>query len=257
MKALSYFWKYFAEFFLEWKCFQIKATEKIKTHFLCPITSFWKSCCCEITSKNMVEPERQQTIQLMRVAYWITKATRASTAREPPKHTHTHTHTQKYVIIIACLQYQWFSERNWMLRYTYIALYVIRTLRYTLYVHCVFFKEYPAPVFTVYFIRMCICTLRTQSVVPPPPPRKDCTLLDCTVWNSAHHNNHLPRHNILKCHSDFILVPSSESSHPSSILYNMHFIPGNRFSHTGQLCFPGNQHNNIFAKFKVVLTIWP
>ena len=51
--------------------------------------------------KNIVEPERTQTIWRLRVAYWIRKnaCTRASTrARScihthPPTHPHTHTHT--------------------------------------------------------------------------------------------------------------------------------------------------------------------
>ena len=43
----------------------------------------------EIMSKNMVEPEKTQTIWRLRVAYWISTPTRART------------HTQKYVIFTA------------------------------------------------------------------------------------------------------------------------------------------------------------
>ena len=34
-----------AEFFSEWEMFQRKVLEKIKTHNLCSVTFFWKSCC--------------------------------------------------------------------------------------------------------------------------------------------------------------------------------------------------------------------
>ena len=49
--------------------------------------------------KNIVEEERAQTISRLRVAYWISKPTRAQAhahARAPPS-----PHTQKYVLLIA------------------------------------------------------------------------------------------------------------------------------------------------------------
>ena len=66
----------------------------------------------EIMSKNMVEPERTQTIRRLRVAYWISKLTRRKHTPalvhlypliHPPTHTHTHTHThtQKHVILLS------------------------------------------------------------------------------------------------------------------------------------------------------------
>jgi hypothetical protein len=51
----------------------------------------------EIVSTNMVEPERTQTIWRLRVAYWISKPTRAKeharirASTFPPTHTHTPT----------------------------------------------------------------------------------------------------------------------------------------------------------------------
>ena len=43
MKTFSHLWQYLAEVFLEWKMFQTKVVEKIKTHILCSVTFFWKS----------------------------------------------------------------------------------------------------------------------------------------------------------------------------------------------------------------------
>ena len=70
--------------------------------------NFSRKCAVyEMMSKNMVEPDRQQTIWRMRVACWISKDTRvqAHARAHAPTHTpahvnarartHTHTHTQR------------------------------------------------------------------------------------------------------------------------------------------------------------------
>ena len=44
MKTLSHVLQYLAEFFVEWEKFKIKVVEKIKTHILCSVMSFRKSC---------------------------------------------------------------------------------------------------------------------------------------------------------------------------------------------------------------------
>ena len=44
MKTNIHFWSYRAHFFLEWKLFPTKVVEKIKTHILCSVTFFRKSC---------------------------------------------------------------------------------------------------------------------------------------------------------------------------------------------------------------------
>ena len=45
MKIFSYLWQYLAEFFWEWKIFQIKFVGKIEAHTLCSVTiSPRKSC---------------------------------------------------------------------------------------------------------------------------------------------------------------------------------------------------------------------
>ena len=101
--------------------------------------------------KNIVEPERTQTIWRLRVAYWIRKnaCTRASTrARScihthPPTHPHTHTHTQlhththppththPHTLTPICNTYC-FSTAT-MLRYPYIAC---RFIYYIYTVYC-------------------------------------------------------------------------------------------------------------------------
>ena len=76
-----------------------------------------KSCLNEIMLTNVVEPERpQKTIWRIRVACWISKATRA------------HTHTENYIIPIAFPRQQWFRERSSVLRYPYIACLVIKNI---------------------------------------------------------------------------------------------------------------------------------
>jgi hypothetical protein len=92
----------------------------------------------EIMLKNMVEPERPQTVSIwrIRVAGWISKATRAHahahshTPGNPhaPPHTHTHTHThtqtdrqtdrQKYVRLLS-LDSKDSRTHISVLRYTY------------------------------------------------------------------------------------------------------------------------------------------
>ena len=71
----------------------------------------------------MVEPERPQAIWRMRVACWISKATRARVCTRlrarAPTYARKHAHRQPFP------RQQWFRERTSMLRYTYIALLVI------------------------------------------------------------------------------------------------------------------------------------
>jgi hypothetical protein len=61
MKTCSHLGQYLAEFFLEWEMFQIRVTEKIKTHILYSVTFSENRAVYEIMSKNVVEPERSQT----------------------------------------------------------------------------------------------------------------------------------------------------------------------------------------------------
>ena len=83
----------------------------------------------EVRSKNMVEPERPQTIWRMRVVCWICEATHALAC--------THTYSE-YVTVIAFPQQQWFHERSSLVRFTYVACLV--------YFHFVFLFIYLASV---------------------------------------------------------------------------------------------------------------
>ena len=96
--------------------FQTKAVQKIKTHILCSVTFFRKSCrLWDNVEKNIVERGRPQVaIWRMRVACWV------------PKVTNTHS---QYVILIAFPLQQWLSERVTMLHYTYIGCLVINPLK--------------------------------------------------------------------------------------------------------------------------------
>jgi hypothetical protein len=92
----------------------MKGVEKIKTHILCSITFFRISCRLWDNVKKYIRA-REATddiiIRRMRFARWITKA--------------TNTHSE-YVTLIAFPRQQWFRERVWILRYTYIACLVGR-----------------------------------------------------------------------------------------------------------------------------------
>ena len=82
--------------------FQIKVLENIKTHILCSVSLFRKSCRLWDNVENMVEPQKTPTIFRMRVACRITKATRAQahtdTRAPTPTRTRTHAH--------ACVTYR-------------------------------------------------------------------------------------------------------------------------------------------------------
>jgi hypothetical protein len=107
MKPNIYFWSYLAQLFLEWELFRTKVVENFKTHVLCSVLLFRKSCRCEWICKNIIEPSRpQMTIRRKCVACWI------------PRTTNTHS---SYVILIAGPLQQWLPARASVLRYTYIA----------------------------------------------------------------------------------------------------------------------------------------
>ena len=77
MKTDIVLWSYLAQFFLEWKVFQIKVVEIIKPRILCSVITFSKNCALyEIMWKNIVEPYRpQMTILHLFIACWIPKST--------------------------------------------------------------------------------------------------------------------------------------------------------------------------------------
>jgi hypothetical protein len=66
MNTYVYLWQYLAELFLEWEMFQKKLVDNIKTHNLCSITLFRKSCRLWDNVENMVQPDRPHD-NIMRV----------------------------------------------------------------------------------------------------------------------------------------------------------------------------------------------
>jgi hypothetical protein len=99
------------------KCFKQNCREQQNTHFRFSDFFSENHALYEIMFKNIVKPQRTKIIWRLRVAYWISKLTRASTGSRPYTHTHIHTrthdrtrmfsptlaraHTQKYIIHVA------------------------------------------------------------------------------------------------------------------------------------------------------------
>jgi hypothetical protein len=82
MKTNIHSLPYLAYFFLEWETFHANVVDKIKTHILCSVTFFFfeNHAVYEIMWKNTVERDRSQmTIWRMRIAWWISKATKTHT----------------------------------------------------------------------------------------------------------------------------------------------------------------------------------
>ena len=107
-----------------------KIVENSKTHILGSVTFFSENhALYEIMFKNIVKPQRTKTIWRLRVAYWISKLTRAQAqvrVRTPtPTYTHVRTtaHTEIYNTC-RFLPQRWLRERASMLLYTYITCHV-------------------------------------------------------------------------------------------------------------------------------------
>jgi len=60
MKTNIHLRPYLAQFFLEWKMFQTKVGENIKTHILCSVTIFENRAVNEIMWKNTVQSGKPQ-----------------------------------------------------------------------------------------------------------------------------------------------------------------------------------------------------
>jgi len=77
------------------RMFQTKVVDNIKTHIILCLTTFFSEnrAVCEITWKNIVEPDKtQMTILRMRISCWILKATKTHSA---------------YVVLLAFTLQQW------------------------------------------------------------------------------------------------------------------------------------------------------
>jgi hypothetical protein len=84
----THFWSHLAQFSLEWEIFQTKVVEKIKTHILCSVTFFFKSCHFWANARYIVDPCRpQMTIRHIWTSHHVSIA--------------TNIHSE-YAILIAC-----------------------------------------------------------------------------------------------------------------------------------------------------------
>ena len=89
-----------------------KFAEKVKTHFM--FNNLFNSKLYEIKWKNIVETDRpRMTIWRMHITCTVTKATNAHS---------------EYVILIAFSRQKLLQERDSVLRYTYIAFFVLKFL---------------------------------------------------------------------------------------------------------------------------------
>jgi hypothetical protein len=105
MKTFSYSLQNLADFFSEWEMFQIKVVEKIKTHILCSVACFRKSChLWDSVEKygGVRGAPSDVAIWCIRVACWISKTTRMHTSTSPGTHTHARTHTHSQICSIYC-----------------------------------------------------------------------------------------------------------------------------------------------------------
>jgi hypothetical protein len=79
MKTNTHFWSYLTHFFLEWKMFQTKFVEKLKTHILYWIPPLFFKLCRSWDNVEKYGTAGQATdyniIWRLRFACWITKAT--------------------------------------------------------------------------------------------------------------------------------------------------------------------------------------
>ena len=83
--TFSHLWQSVAELFLKWEMFYTKVLEKIKTHILCSVTFFRKSCRLWDNvekysgAREVTDDNRKWSLRL---ACWISKVTRAPTHTE-------------------------------------------------------------------------------------------------------------------------------------------------------------------------------
>jgi hypothetical protein len=120
-------WQYLTELFLEWEMFQTKVVDKIKTHILCSITFFRKSCCVwgnvEEYGRVRQATDDNMTQKKMCFAFWKTNA-----------RIQTHTLNIQYLLLLHSKNGYMNAPQCYvictlpMLRYMYIACLVFNTL---------------------------------------------------------------------------------------------------------------------------------
>jgi hypothetical protein len=109
IKTFVHLWQSLSEFFLEWKIFQTKAIEEIKTYFM--FNKFFFQTLCHVWNNveiyGIVRQATDDTIMWqMRAACWI------------PKAADTHS---DYIILIALPLQSFLHECTSMLHLTYVS----------------------------------------------------------------------------------------------------------------------------------------
>jgi hypothetical protein len=115
MMTCLHLWQYLADFYLEWEMFRINVVEETKTHILCSVTFFRKSCrLWDNAAKFGGTRGATNDVKTWRIraALWTCNATcthkhahayalghrhgntRALSLSLSHTHTHTHTHTE-------------------------------------------------------------------------------------------------------------------------------------------------------------------
>ena len=127
-------------------CTQNQNTHFIVSTFFPKIVLFMRKC-----GKNMVEPDRLQTIWRLGVVLWVTKATcaqahaRSRATTPPPLHTHTHTHTHRPICNTYC-----FSTTTTVMW---------TRLKITLYVHCLLLFNKFKKSWSIFVVSDMFCVL--------------------------------------------------------------------------------------------------
>jgi hypothetical protein len=137
MKTFSHLRQYLAKFFFEWEIFWTKVAEKIKTHILCSVTFFLKSCllwdnfekCGGATEARMssqyavYELLAKQGYMHARVC---TRPRAWTRTRDDLTRAHTHTRARAQLCNTSCFfTSTMIRARASMLRYTYIACFLV------------------------------------------------------------------------------------------------------------------------------------
>ena len=113
-RPIHIFLSYLVDFFLEWEIFQNNVVEKLKTHILCSVTFFFKSCSLWDVENIAERGRAQKTTWRMRIACWISGGYKYTLLGR--------------VIIIAFPEQQWLHERASLLRYTCVACIVYNNI---------------------------------------------------------------------------------------------------------------------------------
>ena len=128
-------------------------------------------------SKSLAEPERlQMTISRMRVARWISKATRA----RAHKHTHARKHAFAQPHTKICNSFCLSTATMVLSTRLSVALYVYCLYFYPLYVHCLYFYTLYVIRTLPYFYTLYVHCLYLYTLYVHYLPCRSCYMLMCS-----------------------------------------------------------------------------